>query len=451
MIDHGKTIGAMPDDGTPSAAWFAVGILVLMYILSLMDRQILSLLVTPLRHDLGLDDVEVGLLQGFAFVLLYATVAVPIGWAIDRFSRRMMIFLGVFTWSLSCIAGGFATGFAMLFVSRLGVGVGEAALNPGGFSILSDLFPRRRLSLALGIFSTGANLGVLVSFTLGGIVVGTLAKAGTVTLPLLGGLAPWKAAFIIAGLPGVLLAFLMFVIPEPPRHRRTALRDGFLGPLLRFFRANPKLSVAVFLGFTLNNMLGYSMLAWTPSYLERVFGWSSGEIGPVLGLAMGAGGACGPLLSGLVADRFFRRGVQDIGFRLSILCYIVMAPFGIVGYCASNSSISLLFLAMTYFLAASIVPNAATTIQLIAGPELRGRLAAAYLLVSSLIGQGLGPLFVATTTEHGFHDNKAVGFSLAMLICTASLLGIALLRWGQPSFLKLMNDSDTSRLERTAH
>jgi MFS family permease len=425
-------------------SWYALFVLLFLYVLSLMDRQIIALMVTPLRRDLGLSDVQVGLLEGFAFVVMYTLAAIPLGWAVDRFSRRIVIFLGLTVWSLSCSGAGFVTTFAGLFASRVGVGVGEAALSPGAHSMLSDLFPRRKLSMALGVFVIGANIGVAVSYGLGGTLIHWLSVAEKLQLPLLGEFRPWQLAFLIAGAPGVALCWLLFTIPEPVRQRQggAASSQAVFAPVVRYVRTQSGALICVFVGFALNNLLGYTVLSWTPAFLERRFGWHIGEIGPALGILLGGAGICAMLASGAIADRFYTRGRHDISVRMSVVAMLVAAPLALCAFLAPTPQICLLFLTLTYFCTSSTVPNAATSLQLIAPNELRGRLAAGYIFLSNMVGQGMGPVTVGFITEHVFHNHRLVGYSLATVLPCAAVAGSVLLLIGLRSYGRALDQAE---------
>jgi MFS family permease len=416
-----------------------------MYVLSLVDRQIIALMVSPLRRDLGLSDVQVGLLEGFAFVLMYTLAAFPLGWAVDRFSRRWVMFVGIIVWSVSCAAAGFASSFAGLFASRVGVGVGEAALSPAAHSILSSLFPRRRLSLALGGFVIGANIGVIISYGVGGWLLHWLSTAGQLQLPLLGAMHPWQAAFVLAGVPGILLCWLLLTIPEPHRGEVSSQRGAFLGPLWVHLRSRGRSLWWVFFGFSFNNLLGYSILSWTPAYLERAFAWNAGQIGPALGALLGGSGIAGMLSAGAIADYFFRRGVLDATIRISAAAMLTAIPLMLAAFLAPTPRSCLLFLALSFFCTSFTVPNAACAVQLIAPNHLRGRLAASYIFVSNIIGQGLGPLAVGFVTEHFFGSHLLLGRSLATVLPAGALIGALLLLIGRDAFRSELEEVERVR------
>ena len=189
-------------------AWYVVIILMVCYTLSFIDRQILSLLVKPIQQDLGINDTEMGLLQGAAFGIFYTLLGLPMGWLADRISRRNLIAVGIFFWSLMTALCAVARSFGSLFFARMGVGVGEATLAPSAFSMISDYFPRERLGTALSVYSAGIFIGAGLALIVGGTVVSAVSNIPAITMPVLGTIASWRLTFLIVGLPGVFNDYL---------------------------------------------------------------------------------------------------------------------------------------------------------------------------------------------------------------------------------------------------
>jgi MFS family permease len=428
-VDGPGAAGPYPSS---AAAWYAVFVLLLMFMLSFTDRQIIALLVEPLHKDLGLTDLQLSLLQGFAFGLLNVFAGLFLGWATDRLSRRLLILGGVIAWSISCTMSGLARGFGDLFVGRVGIGVGEAALGPAAGSMLSDLFPREKLTLALGVFTLGANLGITLSFTLGGVIIGLLAGR-VYHLPGLGVLHAWQLTFILVGLPGLLLWPLLLTLPEPARRGRLT-RDGrFLKPLLGLLARWPKLFACHFVGFSLNSVLGFAMMGWAPALLTRHYGWAPAMIGPALGITIGVCGISGSISGGLIADHFFRRGVHDIHFRLQAIYYALMVPLAALLWLAPTAPAFLATFGAIYFLSASSVPQGATALQLVAPNELRGRLSSSAGLVGSILGFS-GPVLVALITQKVLHDRGAVATSVGLVVGASAALGVLCMLIGRRTY-----------------
>ncbi len=202
---------------SPARAWYAVGVFAVALLFNYLDRQILALLVGPIKHDLQLTDTEISVLIGFAFVSFYVLVGIPISRLVDSYSRRLIVTVGIASWSVMTALCGMAQNFWQLFVARVGVGVGESCNGPATYSMLSDMFPRERLPQAIAVLNFGFMFGSGLALILGGSVIELVSSRPDVTLPLIGTLRPWQLTFFIVGLPGLLVAALLGTVREPVR------------------------------------------------------------------------------------------------------------------------------------------------------------------------------------------------------------------------------------------
>jgi len=213
-----------PDDyPQPAYAWYVVVVLTLGYIVSFLDRQIFALLVQPIRHDMGLSDTQVSLIGGLAFALFYTFLGIPIGRLADRRSRRAIIATGITIWCVMTAACGLAHNYWQLFSARVGVGVGEATLNPSALSLISDYFPREKRGRAISFYNMGVSLGVGIANIIGAWAIALTSAMAPITLPLVGALRPWQLVFLLVGLPGLVVALLMFTVREPRRRDRVRI------------------------------------------------------------------------------------------------------------------------------------------------------------------------------------------------------------------------------------
>ncbi len=211
----------------PATAWTLTILLTLSYIVSFIDRQLLGLLVSPIKADLGISDLKMGLLLGLAFSLFYVTLGVPIGWLADRVNRRNLVIAGITLWCIMTAACGLSKSYGQLFLARVGVGVGEATLSPCALSLISDSFPPERRARAIGVYSIGVSVGGGLAYLLGGALVQAVADAPPIDWPVLGEIRPWQSAFIIIGLAGLVVALLLTMVPEPARHERAGGTGGY--------------------------------------------------------------------------------------------------------------------------------------------------------------------------------------------------------------------------------
>lgn len=415
---HPTAASPPPDTTTPAAAppyaWYVVVLLLFAYSLSFLDRQILVLMVDPIRRSLGISDTQFSLLHGLAFALFYTFLGLPLGRLVDRVNRRNMIVVGIASWSVMTLACGFARNFPQLFLARMGVGVGEAALSPGAYSIIADYFPKHRVARALSVYALGIAFGIGVALIFGGYLVDVATRAGNITILGFGPFEPWQVVFLIVGLPGIVYAALVSTIREPVR--RETVAGGSAVPLpavARFVADRGRLFFCFLLGLSILTAVEHGLLGWTPAYFERVHGWSPGHLGLRLGLVYLVLGAAGLYAGGLVAERFDRRGRTDGTMLAIVIGTLGCLPFAILAPLAANPWASLgLYAGYLFFVMMPWGP-ASAAIQAIAPNEMRGQLSALYLFSINIIGLGIGPTFTAYLTDHIFGGGTGVRYSLA--------------------------------------
>jgi MFS family permease len=375
-------------------------------------------MVGPIRASLHVTDFQIGLLQGVAFGLFYALFGLPIGWLVDRYSRRTIIYIGMTCWSLAATACGLAQSYPQLLFARFGVGIGEASLSPAAYSIISDLFPPRRLALAVGVFAAGAAIGGAIAYMVGGAVITQLQLMGQMTLPIVGTVEPWQMAFILTGAPGILVAFLMFLVPEPPRKDRVAAPAANDG-LVRFLFANRRYFLCHFLGFGLIAAVAYGVAAWTPAMLMRRYGLDAAHAGIILGIVNVVAGIPGFILPGWIVDRWYASGRRDAHLRYFIFANILAAMLALLGFqLAHDLWIIIPAIAGISFLNPFTGP-AVAHLQMATPNHYRGRVAALFVLVFNLMGMCLGPPSVAFVTDNVFHDPMQVNSSIAVVSVAA--------------------------------
>lgn len=408
-----------PEVPTAPGAWFAVFILALLYCVSFLDRQILSLLVDPIRHDLGISDIQISLLQGFSFAILYAVFGLPIGIAVDRYSRRLVIFAGVLIWSAGAAACGLAHTFGELLSARVLVGMGEGALAPAAFSILSDLFDRRRLTFALAVYTVGSMVGVSASLGLGGILIAAVQRG--LHVPGMAALHPWQTVFLLTGLPGLGLAFLIFLVPEPAR--RIDSEAGRWAELRAFVARNWRFLAAHFVGFSCMIASGYAYNAWTPTFLSRVYGWPLSRVALIMAPFQLVVGVSSLLISGRLVDHMQRRGYRDAHMRYYAFASVGLFASGFFAY-RSATPLGFFITISIASLAMNMAAVAAGAIQVVTPPALRGRISSFYLFVTSLVGISAGPTLVAYLAENQFSGGKGIGLGLSTSFAILAPIGL---------------------------
>jgi len=405
-------------------AYYVVLVLSLVYTLSFADRMVMSLLIAPIKKDLGISDTMVSVLIGFAFVLFYVLMGLPFGYLSDRVNRRRMIRLGILAWSAMTAICGVATSFAALFAARMGVGVGEATLAPCAYSIIGDYFPRDRLAKAIAVYTLGAPLGTGLALVFGGFVVQTFTRSPILTLPIVGSIASWRVAFFGLALPGIIMATVMSSVREPTRSGALLTREDRPRAVdaLRFvIRARRVLSYYL-AGISLVSIVVYGSMAWIPTFFVRTHGMNVAKVGMYYGLILALGGTTGLLGGAWLGDRLVRGGAVD-GHLRALLCGVVIAgPFFFAIPLVPNASLALILMipaTIAWSVSASL---GVTIVQLMTPATLRGQMSAMYLFVASISGFGIGPTLVAVMTDFIFHSEYALRWSLAVV---ATLLPIA--------------------------
>ncbi len=417
-------------------AWYVVSVLTVAYIFSFVDRQIINLLVEPIREDLQLTDTQISLLQGIAFALFYTLMGIPIARLADVSNRRAIIAAGVFLWSLMTALCGLAKSFGQLFAARIGVGVGEAALLPPSYSLFSDYFPPGKMTRAIAVFTGGSFLGAGLAYIIGGFVVDFVTRLDVVEVPVLGQIRAWQMAFIVVGLPGILLALLVLSLREPARRGLLGSRPGTvpkgipIKEIIAFLGKNRRTYGHHMIGVSMFVLLAYAVLAWTPAFFIRKYGWTPGQVGYVYGSILLVFGTSGVVSAGWMADALRRRGYTDANLRVIMIGALCCIPFGIAAPLVNNIWLALALMApFTFFwsLPHGIAPAA---LQPVTPNQMRAQVSALYLFSVNLIGLGIGPTFVALLTDYLYKDPALVGYSLATIAAIMAPLSALILYTG---------------------
>ncbi|GLI97370.1 MFS transporter [Sphingobium sp. BS19] len=422
-----------PSTTTNAYRWYVVMLLTLAYVFSFIDRQILSLLIEEIKADLAISDTQFSLLSGLAFSLFYAIMGLPIAYFADRFSRVRIIAAGIAFWSLATVACGLARNFAHMFVARVGVGVGEAALTPATYSMLSDMFPREKLGRALGTYSMGAFLGGGLAFLVGGYVIALLKSTPLVDVGLLGTIRSWQFTFFIVGIPGLLIALAVLMTIRDPRSQAvvSTAHSPAIGDGLRFVRAHAGTFFFLFIGFSFFAMCQYALMNWTPALYIRKFGLSATQTGYLLGSILLVCSTSGAFCGGWLIDFLQKRGRTDAAMLSGIIGAAFMLPSAVGAALANNLQLSVALLVPAMFFSSFPLSTSAASIQVLAPKHLRAQIASFFLLVSNIIGMGIGTTLVALVTDRYFQDDRAVDSSLAIVIGVAATACLLLLGFGR--------------------
>lgn len=420
------------EPSTLGYAYYVTIVLLLAYTLSFVDRQILGLLVQPIKKDLHLSDWMFSIVHGFAFAIFYTFVGIFLGRLADSWNRRNLIVIGMVVWVLATAAGGYVTGFASLFVARMFVGIGEAALSPAAYSMLADYFAPERRARAMSIYTSGVYIGSATAFIVGGLVIEATSQSGTLVFPLLGSFKPWQAAFIFVALPGIPIVLLMLTVREPVRRglkeaSPTARAGSACAPDWRYVLRHKRAYFPLLLAPGLTAMITFGVTAWLPATFIRQWGWTPGEIGPAYGVIILTFGIGGMLVSGFLADHLTARGKLVGSILISLIATSVLIVTGVALAFAPSAEFALVAVAATTFFLGMPVALAPPILQAITPNQLRGQVTSIYLLLINLIGLGMGPFLVAFFTDFIFYDEQKVGLSLGLVSALAALLSVVCL------------------------
>jgi MFS family permease len=358
--------------------------LLLVYTFNYLDRQMLGILAGPIKHDLHLSDTQFGAIGGLAFALLYSMLGVPLAYLADRTSRTLVI-TGAFTfWSVFTLLCGFATSYWQLFFCRLGVGSGEAGGVAPSYALIADYFPPERRAKALGIFSLGIPVG---------LAFGTLLGA------YLAIWVNWRAAFIVMGCGGILVAPLFrFVVRDVPRSKESlALTPAPVHEAFCIIARKPAFWLMSVAGGC-SSMCGYGLALWMPSVLVRSFGLELIPAAQFVGSGLLIGGTTGVVCGGWLADRF---GQRDRGAyaRLPAIAWLITAPLFAAGLLAPNLFIAWLCLVIPNGLNIFWMGPVTTAIQHLVPRHMRSTASGSFLLINNLIGLGMGPLLIGFLSD----------------------------------------------------
>ncbi|CAE6900054.1 MFS transporter [Pseudomonas khazarica] len=417
------------NNGYPSStrAWVTVAILMVAYVLSFVDRQILNLLVEPIRRDLAINDTQMSLLMGLSFALFYTVCGIPLGRVADTRSRRGLIAVGILFWSAATAACGMARMYWQFLLCRIGVGVGEAALSPAAYSLIADSFPAERRATAISVYSMGVYLGSGLAFLVGGLVIQLASAQGEVTLPLLGEVRPWQLIFLILGAAGVTFTLLMMAVKEPARRGAGAGVAVPLSEVGRYIRANRRTVLLHNFGFAGLAFAGYGSAAWVPTFYIRTYGWDASQVGIVYGSIVAVFGCLGIVFGGRLADWMAKRGRSDANMRVGLYAALGALPMVVLFPLMDSAFWASVLMAPTVFCLSMPFGVAPAAIQEIMPNSMRGQASAIYLFVITLFGLGVGPTAVALVTDFVFADDAALRYSLLIVTTLAVLMSITLL------------------------
>ena len=395
-----------------------------------------------MKEDLGVGDTEIGWLYG-VFALFYAVAAVPIAALADNRSRKHIIAVGIFLWSLMTIACGLARNFWQILFARIWVGVGEATLSPSTTSLIGDYFPRRDIPLALSIFQTGPIIGTGIAFIIGGVVLDLVQQAEPLVIPGIGALKPWQQTFVYVGIPGMFLAGFFLLIREPTL--RPLLSDdqdsGSPQTLKDFYREHAATLFFHHAGFISLVLTGYAFVFWSVSFLVRVHGMPAAEASQYFGWIFVVFGPLGPLLVAWIAKSLSDRGHLDANLTAGMIGGILTIPTVLLLQTAPSATWALVCYGPALLAVNSPFGIASGALPVITPPHLRARVAAIYMLTGAF-GMLFGPPLAGAFNEFVFPGPDGIRYSMVTMTTIFGITGVAFLWAGRRHYARSMQSAE---------
>jgi MFS family permease len=396
---------------SPGRKAFVLAMLLIVYTFNFIDRQILGILAGPIKADLHLTDTQLGMLGGLALAILYSTLGVPLGWLADRTRRSWVITASLAIWSGFTALSGMATGFAQLFLCRLGVGFGEAGGVAPSYALIGDTFPPHQRARALAVYSLGIPLGAGLGVLFGGYIAASFS---------------WRAAFLWVGLAGFLFAPLFgLLVRDPPRATPAAATPHRFGAVMRILLVKKSFWLLAF-GAASSSMLGYGLGFWLPSLMRRSFDLDLLATSRFFGAVALIGGVAGVLAGGWIGDRL---GARNRAFyaRLPALAFLIAVPLFGAGILSSSVTLAFLLFLVPQGLAYVWLGPVLTAVQHLVPAQMRATASASFLLINNLIGVGFGSLTIGALSDALTPSLGAEALRFALLISLGFYLLAALL------------------------
>tara|TARA_Y100000748_G_scaffold56077_1_gene44467 strand:+ start:3047 stop:4357 length:1311 start_codon:yes stop_codon:yes gene_type:complete len=400
--------------------WYVVGVLMFAYTVAFIDRQILSLLVQPIKEDLGISDTQIGLLAGLAFAIFYSFIGIPIAKLADTKNRVTIISVGVALWTFMTALCGLTKTYFYLFLARVGVGVGEAALSPAAYSMIADYFPKEKLGRAIGVYVIGLYLGAGLAMLVGSAVISMVSNMPLIELPYYGIIKPWQLTFLLVSIPGILVLILLITIREPERVSHTGLEfqdQTTFKEVVIYLWGLRKIFINLNIGICINGAVIAGFMVWIPEWLRRTFEITIVDAGLIYGLALLIFGSIGPFMGGWVSDYLAKKNYKDAPMRTVLYAAILTIPFAAIMPLAPNLFFGVILLCIVTFLFSVPQGLPPVVMQLIAPNHMRAQTTAIFMLFSNLFSYAFGAAIIAVITDYIGYEN-ALKYSMSIVsIC----------------------------------
>lgn len=390
------------------------------YMVAFIDRQILSLLIQPIKEDLGITDTQIGLLAGLAFAIFYSFIGIPIAKLADKQNRVTIISLGVALWTFMTALCGLTKTYFYLFLARIGVGVGEAALSPAAYSMIADYFPKEKLGRAIGIYVIGLYLGAGLAMLVGSAVISLVSSLPPIDLPYYGNIKPWQLTFLLVSIPGILVLLLMLSVNEPQRSNYMSSdmpKESTFREVVTYLWGLRKIFINLNIGVCIFGAVIAGFMVWIPEWLRRTYEISIVDAGLIYGFALLIFGAIGPFTGGWISDFLAKKNYKDAPMRTVLYATLLSIPFAALMPLSPNLVIAVFLLCIVTFLFSVPQGLPPVIIQLIAPNSMRAQTTAILMLFSNLFSYAFGAAIIAVITDYiGYESALKYSMSIVSLV-----------------------------------
>jgi len=419
-------------------AWFFTTILLISYTVSFIDRAMINLLIDPIRSDLNLSDIQMGQILGPGFMISYILFSLPIGRMVDKFNRIAVLVGGILLWSIATAAHGFSSDYYSLFVSRSGVGAGEAAVTPASWSLIADLFRPEDRAFPMSFYLMGPYIGQGLALLFGGFII----QLYTSPIVILGfTFEPWQMIFILIAIPGFILSLGLAFLTEPKRRgliNKEKQKDESFSDVVAYIKSKSSAYFTLMIAASFIVVLLYTFQAWVPTYISRVHGWDLSRVGYLFGIVTLISGSLG-VLSGPVLERFLdKRGIKNSThavFLISASNLAIIPPLTFL-FVTENFILPGMFI-ISFFIT---LPMAcfATGLQKMTPQNYRGSISGLYVFIMNIVGLSLGPTVVPFFTSVIFQNDMSINLALSYTFLIFGPLSFVIFFLGRKSLNKAL-------------
>ncbi|MCU0424695.1 MAG: MFS transporter [Candidatus Kapabacteria bacterium] len=418
----------------PRQGWYAIAVLLLAYISSMIDRVILGYLVGPIKKTFGVTDSDMSMLMGIAFTLFYTFLGISAGRLADTTVRRNVIAGGIALWSLATVYCGMAKSYVQLFIGRVAVGVGEATLSPSAYSLIADYFPPEKRTTAMSVYSMGISVGNGTAVMLAGAIAGFAASAGMMQLPLVGEIYPWQYIFFLVGLPGLLVSLLLFTVKEPQRIGADNAKSVNIAQVWQYVSKHKKAAFCHTIGFGMFSIFNQGVGFWFPEFFIRTYGWKRPEIGLWQGSTSILFGTLGLWAGSRLAAWFLKKGRTDANMLVMLTAAAGLLPVAVMMPLLPTGEMAAWCFIWTAFFGFMPYGAAPAAIQQLMPNQMRGQAGALFLFTINVMGGGTGPIIVSSLTDFVFRNDAALRYSICVTAVLSLSAAVALYAMGLKYF-----------------